>query len=179
MRKIFGGLAFILCVVMSLSLMACSPISSVSSDDIIRIHIRANSNSNADQSVKLNVRDAVVEYITPLVSSCDSSDEVKVVLQKEKQNIINIADEVLGNNSFSYCASVTMGREYFPSRDYGGLLFPAGEYEALVLRLGEGTGNNWWCVAYPPLCFVGESNASDKVVYRSKLVEIITNLIGK
>ena len=144
------------------------------SDSVVRIHIRANSNSSFDQEVKLKVRDKIVEYITPKIEACESSEDVKTILNDNLENIEKVADCILIENGCSYMSSASIDNEFFPSRNYDGVSFPADYYDALIVRLGSGTGDNWWCVAYPPLCFVG--NTSDKIEYRSKLVELINKL---
>ena len=166
MKKIF---LTIMILVMSLVMFAgCNK-----NDDVLRIHIRANSNLSADQEVKLCVRDKVVEYITPLIAECGSAEEVKSALMENLDNIKMVANNVLMENGFEYGASADINNEYFPSRDYGGVTFGADYYDALIIRLGSGNGDNWWCVAYPPLCFVGENTESNSVRYRSKLIELI------
>ena len=147
-------------------------------DDVVRIHIRANSNLKVDQEVKLSVRDSVVEFITPLLSECENSEGVKETLGLNLNSIKNIAERVLIEKGFDYGASVEINNEYFPSRDYGGVTFAADYYDALIIRLGSGTGDNWWCVAYPPLCFVGENAGNNSVKYKSKLIELINKFWG-
>lgn len=142
------------------------------SSGVVRIHIRANSNSEIDQDIKLVVRDKVIEYITPIIETCESSDDVKSILSENIFQIENIANETLKNNGFKYYSSASLDNEFFPSRSYDGVTFPSDYYDALIIRLGNGTGDNWWCVAYPPLCFV-DDNSSNKIEYKSILVELI------
>lgn len=152
---------------------------SKSEDSIVRIHIRANSNSEEDQSIKLKVRDNIITYITPLIAECKNSGEVKSVLSANLQNIKECADDVLEENGFEYQSSPKITNEFFPSRVYENEVYDSGYYDALIINLGSGVGNNWWCVAYPPLCFVGEDNGSGTIEYKSKLVEMISNFFGK
>lgn len=147
------------------------------SKDVVRIHIRGNSNLEVDQEVKLKVRDEIINYITPIISECDNSGEVKLVLENNLSNIEIVADEVLSVNGFDYKSSASLNYEYFPTREYDNKVFPADYYDALIINLGSGEGNNWWCVAYPPLCFVGEVDGGD-VKYKSKLIEMINNFFG-
>lgn len=148
-------------------------------EDVLRIHIRANSNSYYDQNIKLKVRDEVVNFITPLIASCNNCNEVKICLSNNLNKIEDVADKVLKDNGFEYSSNAKIKNEYFPSRDYAGKTFPADFYDALIIELGSGDGDNWWCVAYPPLCFVGyENKNSGNIQYRSKLVEIINNFFG-
>ena len=165
-RKLFLLMGFIL--ICSCLFVGCSSVS----DSVIRIHIRANSNSQVDQEIKLIVRDEIVEYITPIIEDCASSIDVKNTLTDEISAIENIANNTLESNGFDYRASVSIDNEFFPSRDYDGVTFPSDYYDALIVRLGEGVGDNWWCVAYPPLCFVDNDNSA-RVEYKSVLVELI------
>lgn len=172
MKKIM--LAF----VMLISIFACSGCSQVN-QEVIRIHIRANSNNVEDQSIKLIVRDNIIEYITPLISDCNSSFEVKNVLQNNTENLKSIAENTLRENGFEYGANAKITCEYFPTRSYDGKVFDAGNYQALIINLGSGSGNNWWCVAYPPMCFVGVDNGTENIEYRSKILELINKFFGK
>ena len=148
------------------------------SENIVRIHIRANSNIESDQAVKLKVRDSVIDYITPLIAECNNSEEVKGVLGGNIFGIEKIANEVLRTNGFKYVSSAKICNEYFPSRNYEGKVYPADYYDALIINLGSGEGDNWWCVAYQPLCFVGEVSGNN-IQYKSKLLELITNFFGE
>ena len=142
------------------------------SDSVVRIHIRANSNSQIDQEIKLTIRDKIVEYITPIIENCESSNEVKTILEDNISAIENISNITLSDNGFDYRSTASLDNEFFPSRSYDGVTFPSDYYDALILRLGSGEGDNWWCVAYPPLCFV-DDNSSDKIEYKSVLLELI------
>lgn len=140
-------------------------------EEYIRIHIRANSNSEIDQSVKLKVRDAVVTFLTPILSEAKTKEEAKEILGECLTEIEKVADLVLFRESFDYKACATLDKEEFPERHYEDLTLKEGEYDALIINLGEGAGDNWWCIAFPPLCFVPDENTS--IEYRSKILEII------
>lgn len=147
---------------------------STEKEDIIRIHIRANSNLEEDQRVKYLVKDAIVDYITPLAEGIKSKEDMYSLLSGELDNLIDIAEKVLNEQGYNYGASAELNSEEFPARDYDGVTLPAGIYDALIIRLGEGAGDNWWCVAYPPLCFIGaEDDGSDNFKYKSKLMELL------
>ena len=139
--------------------------------EYLRIHIRADSNDPEAQAVKYEVRDKVVEYLTPLVAGYQTKREAMAGVNGALGEIAAVACEVLRENGFDYGATAALERESFPTRVYGEYVLPAGEYSALILRLGSGEGDNWWCVVYPPLCFVGDGNAN--VIYKSKIKEII------
>ncbi len=137
--------------------------------EYLRIHIRADSNDAKAQSVKYRVRDDLVAYLTPLVANYPTKAAAMQGMKTRLPEISAVASQTLQNNGFSYAASAELTIEQFPTRIYGEYLLPAGEYSALIVNLGSGKGDNWWCVVYPPLCFAGTKN----VVYKSKIVEII------
>ena len=158
----------------------CTGCNGKQKEDVLRIHIRANSNLEEDQEVKLMVRDCVIEFITPLIADCNNCNEVISKLQSNLSEIECVSDGVLKNCGFDYGVRAKINNEYFPSRDYDGKTFPADYYDALIVELGSGKGDNWWCVAYPPLCFVGyENGISGNIMYKSKLVELIKNFFGE
>ena len=148
-------------------LMACGTESSV--EDILRIHIRANSNNIEDQGVKYKVKDSVVKYLTPKVVDCESYKQVVGLMQNLELDIEKVVDGVLEAEGFEYCCDVEIREEYFPTRAYEGCTLEANFYDALIINLGSGEGDNWWCVVYPPLCFKDTKN----IVYKSKIMEII------
>ena len=147
--------------------------------EYLRIHIRADSNLEVDQNVKYLVKDKIVEFLTPLVSSVSCKDELIDVLNNNKENIKYVSDSVLQNEGFSYTTNVKINNEYFPTRDYNGFVLEKGYYDALIIELGSAKGNNWWCVLYPPLCFVNKnsSNVQD-IYYQSKIIEIINKFFS-
>lgn len=143
--------------------------------DFLRIHIRADSNESSAQAVKYRVRDKVVEYLAPVLAECDTKGEAIDKIRANLPQIAALATQVLRMQGFAYNATASIEKEKFPTRVYAEYTLPSGEYTALILRLGRGTGDNWWCVAYPPLCFV---NANVDVRYKSKLAEIIRRCKG-
>jgi stage II sporulation protein R len=135
----------------------------------LRLHIRAHTNGKDDQAVKYLVRDAIVDYLTPFSAEYENAEQAKNGLQARLQDLSAIANTVLKVNGFSYGARARITVEEFPTRVYGEFVLPQGTYWALVIELGSARGDNWWCVAYPPLCFTGTQN----VVYKSKIIELI------
>ena len=119
-------------------------------DNILRLHILANSDSPADQRVKLVVRDAVLQVLP----ACGSAEEAEAYLLTHGGEVLTLAEQTLQDNGFDYGAQLLLGRWDFPDREYSGTTYPAGEYAALRIVLGEGAGQNWWCVLFPPLCIV-------------------------
>ena len=144
----------------------------VESEEYLRIHIRADSNEDGAQAVKYKVRDGVVAYLTPLVANYTTKTEAVQGIAQNIKGICKVAEKILQDNGFLYSATAEIQVEKFPTRIYGDYTLPAGEYTALIVRLGRGEGDNWWCVVYPPLCFAA---TNQDVIYKSKIKEIIDN----
>lgn len=142
-------------------------------DEIIRFHVRANSDSEEDQALKLKVRDKILKETKYLLKESKSIDETRSIMKNNLDNIKYIAQKVLEDEGENYDVNVTFGIERFPTRKYGNLVFPAGEYEALVVEIGEGKGQNWWCVMFPPLCFVDITNGTPAHV-EEDLMEVLS-----
>ncbi len=144
--------------------------------EYLRIHIRANSNLSEDQRVKYKVKNAVVDALIPILSNIETFDEAKSVMRQNFDLIEKVANEVLLNEGFSYKCAASIDNEYFPARAYDNITLDAGYYDALILRLGNGEGDNWWCLVFPAFCFTNSQN-SDNIVYISKIWEIIKSVI--
>lgn len=119
---------------------------------VLRLHIPANSDSAADQSIKLAVRDYILQQYGELLSECQSLDEAEEKVQQLLPEIENSAALFLSENGFDYSASAQLVTMHFTTREYDELILPAGEYRALQITLGSGEGHNWWCVIFPQLC---------------------------
>jgi stage II sporulation protein R len=126
---------------------------------VIRLHVIANSDSQDDQSLKLHVRDAVIQDLQSSLASADSVKDARSILLSHISQIEDTAGEAVAAEGYSYPVKVTLETRYFPVKVYGDLRFPAGDYEALCLQIGSAQGKNWWCVLYPSLCFVDETYA--------------------
>jgi len=127
-------------------------------NDAIRLRILANSDSKSDQALKRLVRDEVNKSITVWVSDLTSKEEAKKVLYSKLPEIQRIAEQVVSKQNSRQDVQVELGKVEFPTKLYGQFLYPAGQYEAVLITLGKGTGANWWCVLFPPLCFLDFSN---------------------
>ena len=125
------------------------------SQDILRFHVLANSDSQADQSVKLKVRDEIGRYMKGNMGQVENLKECIKETEEKLPEITRIAEEVLKREGFSYPASARVGTVDFPEKQYGSYTFPGGSYKALQITVGEGEGHNWWCVMYPNMCFAG------------------------
>lgn len=143
--------------------------------EYLRIHIRANSNSIEDQNVKYKVKDQIVEALIPVLSNVESFEEAKEVVTQNFDMIENVADNVLQKEGFNYKSKAKLNNEYFPTRVYENLTLEEGYYDALILELGSGTGDNWWCIVFPAFCFTKTQN-SDNIVYISLIWEIIKSV---
>lgn len=126
---------------------------------ILRFHVRANSDSKEDQELKMAVKDDVVNYLEPLLKKCGNVEESKDVIVNQLQNIYTTAVNTIVEQGYDYDVKVYITQEMFPAKKYGDLTFPAGNYQALRIDIGQAKGQNWWCVMFPPLCFVDESTA--------------------
>ena len=125
--------------------------------DIIRFHVRANSDSEEDQELKLAVRDDVVAMLKPLLEDCKSVPESKSVIISNLQNIYTTAVNTITEQGYDYPVKAYVTVEEFPAKTYGDLTFPEGKYQALRIDIGDALGQNWWCVMYPPLCFIDDA----------------------
>lgn len=124
------------------------------SDNLIRLHIVANSDSDEDQALKRRVRDALLQRMTPVFSRSATLDEARDGVLENLDEIRALAQEKVRESGFDYPVSVEFGVFPFPTRVYGDTVLPAGQYQALRVVVGDGKGQNWWCVLFPPLCFV-------------------------
>ena len=120
--------------------------------NVVRLHVLAESDSEADQRVKLLVRDALLESGSELFSGTADVSSAEEILSREKDGLVRTAEKVLRENGFDYKVEIYLVREYFETREYESFTMPAGEYLALKVVLGKGEGHNWWCVMFPPLC---------------------------
>lgn len=126
-------------------------------NQIIRFHVLANSNTKEDQDLKLKVRDKVIEEMSSKFSGCRTIEEARTIILSNMDEVNTIAEEVIKENGYKYSVKCELARENFPDKMYGDTLFPQGNYEAFRILIGEANGQNWWCVMFPPLCFIDES----------------------
>ena len=139
-------------------------------EDVVRLHILANSDSSIDQEVKLKVRDALLKTNASILSSSVTTENARDHFEDSKKILLKTAKNTLKENGFDYDVKITLQEEYFETRAYGDLTFPAGQYTALKVILGEGEGKNWWCVMFPPLC----SPAADGVEVNENITDYLS-----
>jgi stage II sporulation protein R len=138
-------------------------------DNVIRLHVLANSDSDEDQALKLKVRDAILERSSELFGESESIEEAANSINANIDAITEVARKVISENGYDYPVSVTLTNEHYPTKSYEALSFPSGEYLSLRVMIGESEGQNWWCVLFPPLCL---SAATDKAVAEDAFISV-------
>lgn len=132
-------------------------------DKMIRLHVIASSDSQKDQALKLEVRDQVLASLQPVLEGRDSVEDARAAIERFLPQLEENTRRFLESRGIDCRVSVTLGREYYPTRVYEDFSLPAGEYESLRVILGEGRGENWWCVVFPPLCVsVAQAEVAEK-----------------
>lgn len=142
------------------------------SNNFLRLHIIANSDSTDDQILKYKIRDSVIEYMSSYFDDVKTKDEALNILNDHIDEIYNIAFEIASSNGYSYPITVSVGNFYFPTREYDEITLPEGCYDALKIELGESKGQNWWCVMFPSICLIDNynqnfSNDSEKLLQQN------------
>lgn len=152
-------------------------------DKLIRFHVIANSDSDEDQNLKLKVRDAVINYLQPKLLESESIEESELIIKREYSELEKISKNIILQKGYNYDVKIGIDYSEFPTKQYSNVVLPAGEYKALKIIIGEGSGKNWWCVMFPPLCFVDEEKGIIDKDTDDKLREVLTeeeyNLIAQ
>ena len=167
-------------------------------DDVLRLHVIAESDSDADQAMKLKVRDAVLDCLAAEMDDCVTVEDALAAAQDMLDAVETAAERCLDENGSDCTVSVSLGREQYPRRDYGASVMPAGTYHSLRVTIGEGEGKNWWCVLFPTVCvrfaeadedtyiaagFTPEeyriiTGSAGKLRVRFRVLEILSELVG-
>ena len=129
-------------------------------DEVLRLHVVANSDSDADQAVKLQVRDAILQAATPYLDGVNGQEQAEQALEPHLSELAQAGAAVLGEAGMDYPITVTITDQWFPTKEYTDFALPAGTYRSLQVVLGQGQGHNWWCVVFPPLCVSSVSEES-------------------
>lgn len=152
-------------------------------DSVFRLHVIANSNSDEDQNLKYIVRDKVIEYMSSISQNASSKEEVIKIAKANLDKIQAIASQTIRENGYTYSVNVEVGNFSFPSKRYGDITLPPGYYDALRIKIGEAEGQNWWCVMFPPLCFVDVTSGvvpdESKEIMKENLSKEEFDLISK
>ena len=137
-------------------------VSSDISNNVFRLHVIANSDTDEDQNLKYKVRDSLLNYMNTLCDEINSKEEAVSIIENNKNNFKKIALEVIHSEGFDYSVNINIGNFEFPTKNYGDISLPAGMYDALRIEIGTASGQNWWCVMFPPLCFVDVTSGSER-----------------
>ena len=127
-------------------------------NSVFRLHVIANSDSKEDQDLKYKVRDSLINYMNSICANCENKEDAIKLVTEHKDDFKQIALDTIKDNGYSYDVNISIGNFSFPTKDYGDISLPAGFYDALRVEIGEAKGQNWWCVMFPPLCFVDVSS---------------------
>ncbi len=160
-RKVKNSLILLFLLFLYVGISAFSYANSISSDiseSVFRLHVLANSDSEEDQNLKYEVRDALIEYMNTLCVNVQNKEEAMQIASSHLEDFKQIAENVIFEKGYSYPVSVEIGNFSFPTKNYGDVSLPAGYYDALRVKIGKAQGQNWWCVMFPPLCFVNVSS---------------------
>lgn len=153
--KRFITVLFLLVIFVFVSALSyVSAVSSNISNSVFRLHVIANSDSTEDQNLKYIVRDELIKYMNEISQNCTTKQEIINLAQKNISNFESIAKKTIQQNGYDYNVSVEIGNFDFPTKSYGDITLPAGNYDSLRVKIGKAEGQNWWCVMFPPLCFV-------------------------
>lgn len=165
-------LTFALCIAVIFMLIGLMPVHGEEAiyDEVIRLHVIANSDTAEDQAQKLAVRDAVLAYTESILSAVNSREEAIDVLKEHSDEIQAVAIEALRKCGSSDGVYVELGTETYPTREYAACAFPSGDYLSLRIVIGDGVGKNWWCVLFPTLCL--SAAEGDTVVMESSLAQL-------
>lgn len=152
-------------------------------DSVFRLHVIANSDSAEDQNLKYIVRDKVIEYMSSISQNASSKEDVIEIAKANLDKIQAIASQTIRENGYTYSVNVEVGNFSFPSKRYGDITLPPGYYDALRIKIGEAEGQNWWCVMFPPLCFVDVTSGvvpdESKEIMKENLSKEEFDLISK
>jgi stage II sporulation protein R len=143
--------------------------------EIIRFHVIGNSNTTEDQELKLKVKSAVTDALKPKLENVKNKEEARQILKDNLVAMEVLADQIIKDNGFDYTAVASIEQGYFPLKVYGDLTLPPGEYEAVRIELGSAKGRNWWCVMYPPLCFVDATYSVVPKSSKDQLKHVLTD----
>lgn len=156
-KKVKNSLILLFLLFLYVSISAISYVNAVSSnieESVFRLHVIANSDSKEDQNLKYKVRDNLIKYMNTLCMDVENKEDAINIANLHIEKFKQIAEETIKENGYSYPVSIEIGNFSFPTKDYGDVSLPAGYYDAMRVKIGEAEGQNWWCVMFPPLCFV-------------------------
>ena len=178
MKKIQKIFILITLLFLYIGISAFSYVKAISSDisnNVFRLHVIANSNSYADQSLKYKVRDSLIKYMNDICINCNSKEEAMKLASSNKNNFKNIALQTIKNEGYNYDVNIEIGKFEFPTKNYGDISLPAGFYDAVKVEIGNAEGRNWWCVMFPSLCFIDISSGIVPEESKEELKQVLTD----
>ena len=164
MKKVFALLVSVVVLFIFLGLLPVHGEADIY-DNVIRLHVVANSDSEEDQTLKLEVRDAVLAAVSDIQKeyACENIEEAKLVIESQMEKIVCAAEKCIIEEGYSYDVEVLLGEENYPTKNYEACAFPSGKYLSLQVKIGEARGDKWWCVLFPPLCLSAASETTGNV----------------
>lgn len=185
-KRLKNALILIILLFFYIAISAISYVNAVSSDiedSVFRLHVIANSDSKEDQSLKYIVRDKLLNYMNTISKEASTKQEAIEIAKEHIADFSHIAEETIKQEGYTYNVTVEIGNYNFPTKQYGDISLPAGEYDALRVKIGKAQGQNWWCVMFPPLCFVDVSSGivptESKELMKNELNDEEYSLISK
>lgn len=185
-KKVKNSLILLFLLFIYICISAISYVTAVSRDieqSVFRLHVIANSDSEEDQNLKYKVRDNLIEYMNDICKDVTNKDDAINIAKEHTDEFLTIAQDTIKENGYDYNVSIEIGNFSFPTKNYGDVSLPAGYYDAIRVKIGKAEGQNWWCVMFPPLCFVNVSAGivpdESKELIKQELTEeeysIVTN----
>lgn len=148
-------------------------------DAAIRVRVIANSNSIHDQNMKMKVKERIEKSISPLLIDVDNVNGARKIISNSIDNLENDVEVLFKDNNYDKDFKINFGKNFFPDKDYKGVHYDEGEYESLVVTIGEGTGDNWWCVLFPPLCLLDASDSeTEDVEYQFFVTKMLDKIFS-
>ena len=153
-KKITLIFIFLIIYIIICAISYVTAVSETISDSVFRLHVIANSDSEEDQNLKYTVRNELLKYMNSLTKNITSKEDAIQIAKEHEQDFYRIAKETVEQNGYNYDIKIEIGNAFFPTKYYGDISLPAGYYDSLKVEIGNASGQNWWCVMFPPLCFV-------------------------
>ena len=174
MKKIILGCVIVVVLFVGFSFLPAKEVKC----DYLRLHIRANSNTEIDQNVKFDIKDRVIEFLTPYMCNVESKQRAVEIVESYNGVLRRLCLNVLEKNNLGYQVNIKIKNEHFPTREYCNTVLNAGFYDALIIELGDAKGENWWGIMYPPLCFVNKNENTMQIKYKSIICEWWAKIFG-
>lgn len=143
-------------------------------NEVIRFHVVANSDTNIDQSIKMVIKEQLTKTLSPNLKEANTIHQARSIIESSLLTLEEVSNQILEEHGYSYTAKASLEKGYFPLKVYGDLSLPPGEYEAIRIELGKAEGQNWWCIMFPPLCFIDSTYTIVPDESKSQLKEVLS-----